>query len=123
MNQRQALKEASKFVGVYKWGTGFKVYGPWKDSDRRGARTESECHYWNTAQHRLARRRAELALWVFCDESNKMPEQWKEWYVDSCNEMHRKQEYEGGLSARELLSIGIANIDYMCKKYPIPLGE
>lgn len=122
MNQRQALTEASRYVGVYRWGNGFKVYYPWKDSDRRGARTETQRHYWASAQQCAALRKAELALWILCDDSDRMPDNWREWYDDACQEMRMKQEYPGGLTARDMVKIGVDVILNMCEKYPA-MGE
>lgn len=117
MNQRQALAEASRYVGIYRWGNGFKIYYPWKDSDRKGARTETERHYWYQAQQCAALRKAELALWVLCDESNRMPENWREWYMEACEEMQSKQEYVRGLDARQMLSVGVDYILSMHRKH------
>lgn len=117
MNQREAIAEASRYIGVYRWGNGFRIYYPWKDSNRRGPRTEIERHYWNQAQQCAARRRAELALWILCDESERMPENWREWIHDANDEIARKQAHERRLNARQMLGIGVDVILTMCKKY------
>lgn len=118
MNQRLALAEASSYVGVYRWGDGFQVYYPWKESDRRGARMGSGCFYWRTAVRRVALRKAELALWIYCEKSSKISGDWRAWFADASYEMHRLQEYSNGLTARQMLKIGIDCIKDMLNKYP-----
>ena len=110
MNQRQALREAARHISVYPQGDNFVISYPWKDSDRRGPCTTTSVRYWGDALRKQALFKAELALWIYCEDGDTMPEKWYEFYNDACFEMSYQADNPSCHTARELLKIGIDEI-------------
>lgn len=125
MNQKQALAEASGFVGYYRWGDGFKVYYPWRDSNRHGPRTESHHHYWYTTQKVMALAKAQLALWIWCDEGPLSGTEWRGCYRSACDALACAQEDypQRAHTAAELLAVGVRVLrDILAIHTSIPEG-
>ena len=118
MNQHQALAIASRHISVFKSGDNFILSTPWKDSDRHGPVTHSSHRYWHVVQKRAAVARAELALWVYCDENEHNLPGWRDHFQSCCYSMGSTTglAYPENMTSRKLLSVAIRDLREALKR-------